>query len=230
MMVHSSPTGRTRRFSMSQVERMLKDKPQLSTRNTEEPTRDGRLCILTKIRETKPRDLTRTSVSIAINHSTSSQDSQCTESPNLTELTTLLSTDTSREETTNNGSSTVLTRPSDPTTGRTTPLKFNRTVDHPTSELLQLSTQDGGKCSELKVLTLSMRKERSSMSQEELMMKTETSLSTTNMENSTNNGTLFTLINGQKNQRMENSTKTSVSVLEENSTSKLLCHQEDILI
>ena len=150
MMVHSSPTGRTRRSSMSQAEKMLKDKPQLSTRNTEEPTRDGRLCILTKIRETKPRDFTRTSVSIATNHSTLSQDSQCTESPNLTELTTLLSTDTSLEENTNNGSSTVLTRPSDQTTGRTMQLKSNPTVDHPTSELLQLSTQDGGKCSAMK--------------------------------------------------------------------------------
>ena len=230
MMVHSSPTGRTRRSSMSQAEKMLKDKPQLSTRNTEEPTRDGRLCILTKIRETKPRDFTRTSVSIATNHSTLSQDSQCTESPNLTELTTLLSTDTSLEENTNNGSSTVLTRPSDQTTGRTMQLKSNPTVDHPTSELLQLSTQDGGKCSELKVLTLSMRKERSSMSQEELMMKTETSLSTTNMENLTNNGTLFMLIKCQKNQRKENSTKTSVSMLKENSTPNLLCQEEDIFL
>jgi hypothetical protein len=69
MMVTSSPIIRTRRYLMSQETRMLKDKQSLPTRNTEEPTRDGRLCILTKIRETKPRDLTRTSVLSAANHS-----------------------------------------------------------------------------------------------------------------------------------------------------------------
>jgi hypothetical protein len=224
-------TSSTGRLEMLLPLLRMKKVPQLlSQRMKVESLDNGELFILTLIRETKRRDSTRTSVSTAADHSTLSQDFQCTEFFNHMEPTTLLSTDTSREETTNNGSSTALTRPSDPTTGRTMLLKSNPTVDHPTLDALQLSTQDGGKCSELKVLTLSMRKERSSMSQEELMMKTETSLSTTNMENSTNNGTLFTLINGQKNQRMENSTKTSVSVLEENSTSKLLCHQEDILI
>jgi hypothetical protein len=83
------------------------------------------------MKEIKRRVLTKTSVSIATDHSTCNQDSQCTELLNLTELTTLLSTDMSREETTNNGSSTVQARPSDPTTGRTMPLKSNPTVDHP---------------------------------------------------------------------------------------------------
>jgi hypothetical protein len=60
---------------MSQAERMQKDKPQSSGRNMVEPTRDGRLSILTLIRETKRRDLTRTSDGIATDHSTWSQDS-----------------------------------------------------------------------------------------------------------------------------------------------------------
>ena len=133
----------------------MKKVPQLlSQRMKVESLDNGELFILTLIRETKRRDLTRTSVSTAADHSTLSQDFQCTEFFNHMEPTTLLSTDTSREETTNNGSSTAKTRPSDPTTGRTMLLKSNPTVDHPTSDALQLSTQDGGNSSDIKMLTL----------------------------------------------------------------------------
>ena len=138
----------------------MKDNQLLFGTSIMEPIRDGESSMLTQIRDHKPRDLTRTSVSSAADHSTSSQDFQCTELCNLTELTTLLSTDTSREETTNNGSSTVLARLSDQTTGRTMLLKSNLTEDQPTSGLLQLSTQDGGRCLATRKDSLSMRKER----------------------------------------------------------------------
>ena len=139
---------------------MLKDKQSLFGTDIRELTRDGELSILTLIRDHKRRDLTKSSACTATDHSTSSQDSQCTELCNLMEPTTLLSTDGSRVETTNNGSSTALARPSDQTTGRTMPLKSNPTEDHPTSELLQLSTQDGGRCSATRKDSLSTRKER----------------------------------------------------------------------
>ena len=67
---HTSSTGRTRRFLMFQDQRMLKDKQLSSGRDTVEQTRDGELSILTLIRETKPRDSTRNSVSTATDHST----------------------------------------------------------------------------------------------------------------------------------------------------------------
>jgi hypothetical protein len=76
------------------------------------------------------------------------------------EPTTWHLTDMSREETTNNGHSTVLTRPSDQTTGRTMPSKSNPTEDQPTSELLQQSTQDGGNSSDMKEDSSSTRKTR----------------------------------------------------------------------
>ena len=75
MMEHSSPTGRTRRYLMFQVERTLKDNQLLSMPSMVKPTRDGRLSILTLIRDHKRRDLTRTSDGIATDHSTWSQDS-----------------------------------------------------------------------------------------------------------------------------------------------------------
>ena len=77
------------------------------------------------------------------------------------EPTTLHSTDMSREETTNNGSSTALTRQSDLTTGRTMPWKSNPTEDQPMLDALPQSTQDGGNSSNMKEVTLSMSKERS---------------------------------------------------------------------
>jgi len=141
----------------------------------------------------------------------------------------LLLIDGLREETTNNGSSTALTRPSDQTTGRTTPWKSNPMVDHPTSEPLQPSTQDGGNCSELKVHSLSMREERSSMFQVALMLKTEISSFGTSMERSTSNGMSSTLMNTQRNQRRENSTRSSDSMLKDHSTLSHNLDQTDTL-
>jgi hypothetical protein len=97
-------------------------------------------------------------------------------------LTTSPLEDGERTQMLNNGHSTALTRPSDPTTGRTMPLKSNPTEDQATLEQLQPSTQDGGKCSSLKVHSLSMREERSSMFQVMLMLRTETLSSGPNQE------------------------------------------------
>jgi hypothetical protein len=161
MKMNTSSIGRTERLLMSQEERIKKDNQLSFGVNMEATTRDGMLSILTPIRDHKRRDLIKNSDSFAINHSTLSQNSQCTELLKPMEPTTLLSTDMSREETTNNGHSTVLIRPSDPTTGRTMLWKSNPTVDHPISDAHPQSTQDGGNSSKLTVITLSTRKERS---------------------------------------------------------------------
>jgi hypothetical protein len=145
---------------MFQEERMLKDKQLLSGTSMVEPTRDGRLSILTPIRDHKPRDSTRNSVSIVTDHSTWFQDFHSTELSKHMEPTTLLKTDGLREETTNNGHSTALIRQSDLTTGRTMLWKSNQTEDHPTLDALLPSTQDGGNSGDTKEDILSTRKER----------------------------------------------------------------------
>jgi hypothetical protein len=61
------------------------------------------------------------------------------------------------------------------TTGRTTASTSKAMVEALTSELPQVSTQDGGRCSELRINSMSpMRKERLSQFQEDLIKKTET--------------------------------------------------------
>jgi len=75
----------------------------------------------------------------------------------------------------NNSSSIMFQKQLGTTTGRTIASTFKTMVEATTSGLFQASTQDGGRCSELKVNSLSTRKERLLLSKEELMMKTETS-------------------------------------------------------
>jgi hypothetical protein len=65
------------------------------------------------------------------------------------------------------------------------------------------------------------------MFQEAKMLKTKTSLSGTNMAESTSNGMLSTLTNGRVNQRRENSTKTSVFMLRDHSTLFLKWEEAD---
>jgi hypothetical protein len=62
------------------------------------------------------------------------------------------------------------------------------------------------------------------------MLKTETSLSGTDIRDSTNNGTSSMLMNTQRNQRRENSTRTSVSMLKDHSTLSLNWRKTDTLI
>jgi hypothetical protein len=120
-------------------------------------------------------------------------------------------------------------RPSRTTTGNPIHLTFRATVEVPTSDALPL-TQDGGKSSDTKVLMLSMRKERLLKSRVDSIMKTETSLSETETIRSTNNGILFTLMNGRENQLRDNSTRDSDSMLKETSTSNLNFQTTDISI
>jgi hypothetical protein len=115
-------------------------------------------------------------------------------------------------------------------TGRTMLLKSNPMEDQAMFESPQVSTQDGGNSSDQTVLSSLMIKERSSMFKVLLMLKTETLLFTPNMERSTNNGILSTLINTQKSQRRVSSTKTSVSMLKDHSTLSQKWDKTDILI
>jgi hypothetical protein len=105
-------------------------------------------------------------------------------------------------------------RPSRITTGNLTHLTSNPTVDQPTSDVL-LPTQDGGNSSDTRELSLSTKEERFLTSVETLTKRTETLRSTTRMVDSTNNGTLFTLMNGRVNQRKENSMKITDSMSKE---------------
>jgi hypothetical protein len=70
-------------------------------------TRDGRSSILTKLKRSKKRDLTRTSASTSTDHSTLFQDYQCKEFVKLMETTMSILEDGSRTRTNRNGPSTV---------------------------------------------------------------------------------------------------------------------------
>jgi hypothetical protein len=99
-----------------------------------------------------------------------------------------------------------------------------------TSELKPTAHQDGGNSGDTKVLTLSMKEERSLTSLDPKMRRTEISSPGTNILDLTNNGTSFMLMNIQKSQRRENSIKTLVSMLRDHSTLSHNFLQTDILI
>jgi len=103
-------------------------------------------------------------------------------------------------------------------------------VKTPVSKSLLQSLQDGGRCSDLKVLTLSTKKERLWMFTEPKMKKAETSKSGTNIMDLTNNGISSMLTNIQMSQRRENLTRSSDSMLKDHSTSFHNCHHTDTLI
>jgi hypothetical protein len=103
----------------------------------------------------------------------------------------------------NNGSLMEFQRPSRTTTGNLTHLISNQMEDLQTSDVLQL-TQDGGNSSDTKIPLSPMKKERFWKFKEILMQKTETSLLETKELQSTNNGTLFMLMNGKESQRKDN--------------------------
>jgi hypothetical protein len=132
----SSQMLRTTESLMFTKERILNTKQLLCGRDTVRLTRNGRSSILTKLSKLKLRDLTKSSVSISTDHSTSDQDSQCTESLNALELATLFSRDIDHKVTSihNDSSSIALPRPSDHNTGRTMLWKSNLMEDQATSE------------------------------------------------------------------------------------------------
>jgi hypothetical protein len=74
--VNTSSTGKTRKLLMSMVAKMRKEDKLLPGTSTMELTRDGRLSILIRQSQFHPRDLTKTSVSTLVDHSTSYQDFQ----------------------------------------------------------------------------------------------------------------------------------------------------------
>jgi len=76
MKVNTSSIGTIQRLLMSQEERILKDKQFGSGASTVEPTRDGRLSILTKLMTSPRKELMKSSDSTSIDHSTLFQDSQ----------------------------------------------------------------------------------------------------------------------------------------------------------
>jgi hypothetical protein len=86
------------------------------------------------------------------------------------------------------------------------------------SDSLLQSTQDGGRCSDGRHHSLSMKKERYWTSMVTLMLNRETLKSIQSMEESTNNGTLSILTNGRENQERENSMKNLDSTLKDHST------------
>jgi hypothetical protein len=76
MKENTSLTGPTKKHLMFTEDKIMKDKRLLSGRNTVEPTRNGRLSILTNLRRNKLKVSTRTSDLSATNHSTSDPDFQ----------------------------------------------------------------------------------------------------------------------------------------------------------
>jgi hypothetical protein len=72
----SSRIFKTERSLMFMETEMKKEEMSLSGRDMEVPTRDGESSMLTKQERPKPRDLTETSDSTSIDHSTSDQECQ----------------------------------------------------------------------------------------------------------------------------------------------------------
>jgi len=103
-------------------------------------------------------------------------------------LTTSGSKDGERMSQHNNTSSIMLIRLSDLNSGRTMPWKSNPTADQPTFISHQALTQDGGNSSNIKMVTLLTRKQRSLKFKETLMLRIETSLLETRMVRSISNG------------------------------------------
>jgi hypothetical protein len=185
---------------------------------------------LIKLKLSKPRESTRTSVSMSTDHSTLSPNFHSTELLNATVPTMSGSRDGETTLKPNNGTSMESQRPSRTTTGDPTLLTSNQTEDQAISDA-PLPTQDGGNSSDMRVASLSMRKERLwkfKTKTLKLMLKTETSWSTTEAVISDNNGKSSMLTNTQS-QRRESSMNNSVFTSKETSTLSQLYQVEDIL-
>jgi len=146
------------------------------------------------------------------------QDYQCKELLSATVLTMSGSRGGERMLLLSNGTLMKFQRQLRTTTGNLTHLIFKVMEDHQTSDVL-LPTQDGGKCGELTELSLETLKiKKSWMYQVELMERTETLLFIQLMEESINNGTLYTLMNGRVNLKKVSSILDLVYMLKETST------------
>jgi hypothetical protein len=100
----------------------------------------------------------------------------------------------------NNSGSITFQRPSETTTGRTTASTFKATVAATISEPSQVSTQDGGRCSELKESSLSTRRVKLWKSLTDLTMRIETLLWLKRTAKYNRDGRSFMLINMKMNQ------------------------------
>jgi hypothetical protein len=111
------------------------------------------------------------------------------------------------------------------------PWIFNPMVDHLTSESHQVSTPDGGRCSDMSTTLLSsMIMERLWTCRKMLTWKTEMLKYKTFMENSTNNGMSSMLTNYQQSQRRESITANSDFLFKDHSTSSQKWVNTDTLI
>ena len=128
----------------------------------------------------------------------------------------------------NSGTSMRFLRPSRTTTGSLTHLT-SKEMEVRTMLDAQPLTQDGGNCSDMKIISLRTRKEKCLTFKVTLMLKTETSSCTLHTEESTKCGMLSMLMNGRESQERVSSTKTLVFTLKDLSMLSLLCHKEDIL-
>jgi hypothetical protein len=142
------------------------------------------------------KELIRNSVSIWIDLSILSQECTCTEFSE--QIATMLQSWNSEEETVtpnnNNGTSIKLQRQSSPTTGKTEDSPLLVTI-----WWQKEPTQDGSNFSDTNLDMLSMKEERSSIFQEELIQKTEMLFYGRNIRDLISNGTLSTLMNFQPN-------------------------------
>jgi len=98
------------------------------------------------------------------------------------------------------------------------------------SDLLLVSTLDGGKCSTEMELSSSMRKVKCWRFLEVLIEKTRTLSSTTSTVKSNSSSISSMRTSGRRNQLKESSAKTLVSMLKDLSTLFLNFHQTNILI
>ena len=126
-----------------------------------------------------------------------------------------------------NGTSTVSPRPSRTTTGSHTHSTSNQTVALPTSDAQPL-TQDGGNSSDIKIIWLSMIKERLLLFKEVLTTRTETLSLKTRMERHTKDGESSMLMSTRRSQLRVNSTRSSDFTLRETSTLFQHCQMADI--
>lgn len=197
------------------VVKIMKHNQSLSTTDTTVQTKDGRLSIPTK-QQFRARDLTRTSVSISTDHSTLSQDYQLTELLNTEVDITCGLSNGSWTKDHNNG---YLTRPglSNQLPIRDIAWAFRAKEEAILSEL-RVQTQDGGRCSDITMETLSTRKERSLMFTVDLTWKTDKSLCGTSTMVSTNNGTSSMLMNKSQSQRRVKWVQNGASLSRDHST------------
>jgi hypothetical protein len=221
MMDHISSTGKIREPLTSLETKIMKLNQLLFTSCIMETTRNGMSSILMRLSQSQLRASTKNLASISTDHSTWYQECHSRELLLCTETIGSTLEDGPRlMPNILNGDSMRNLRQYSTCTGRTMSWKFTPTVDIHTLEPLQPKTQDGGRCSTTKMDTLSIKRVRSSMFKEQLILKEDIfNAMRITMVRFINNGTLSTLMNMQKSQPRDNSTRTSVSMLKDLSMS-----------